>query len=45
MNYDELESPVHDAIDMIRETLNGGNVQDLLFIINNALGLYNDQQK
>jgi hypothetical protein len=25
------------AIDMIRETLHGGNVQDLLLIINNAL--------
>jgi hypothetical protein len=25
------------AIDMIRETLNGGNVEDLLLIINNAL--------
>ena len=25
------------AIDMIRETLNGGNVDDLLYIINTAL--------
>jgi len=25
------------AIDMIRETINGGNVEDLLLIINNAL--------
>jgi hypothetical protein len=25
------------AIDMIRETIHGGNVQDLLLIINNAL--------
>lgn len=41
----EINIKLVGAIDMIRETLNGGNVQDLLFIINNALGLYNDQRK
>lgn len=33
------------AIDMIRETLKGGNVEDLLLIINRALDEYHATQK
>lgn len=30
------------ALDMVRETLSGGNVQDLLFIINEALRVHRE---
>lgn len=36
----EANTKLVGAIDMIRETLRGGNVEDLLYIINKALASY-----
>ena len=42
---DNVERKLVGALDMIRETLNGGNVEDLLMTINAALNEYHAVQK
>ena len=41
---DETSTKLVGAIDMIRETLDGGNVQDLKQIINSALAEYHESR-